>query len=75
MVIISTYFVKSSFCSSAIWIFVLTSWLCKKRLEKKAKGIFIVYDVTDWTTNNCNTYTPVTATRQRNLVQLKEYSS
>ena len=57
--------------------FGFLSWLSgyvKKRLEKKAKGIFIVYDVTYWTTNNCNTYTLVTGTRQRNLVQLKEYN-
>ena len=28
-----------------------------KRLDKKAKVNFNIYDVTNWVTNNCNTYT------------------
>ena len=28
----------------------------KKKLDGKAKVKFKIYDVTDWTTNNCNTY-------------------
>ena len=28
----------------------------KKKLDEKAKVKFKIYDVTDWTTNNCNTY-------------------
>ena len=27
-----------------------------KRLDKKAKGYFKIYDVTDWTANNFNTH-------------------
>ena len=34
------------------WLF----WLCKKRLDKKARVNFKIYVVTDWKTNNCNTH-------------------
>ena len=34
-----------------IYIFVLTFWLDKKLMVN-----FKIYDVTDWSTNNCNTH-------------------
>ena len=36
-------------------MFVLTFWLFKKRLDKKAKVNFKSYYVLAWTTNNYNT--------------------
>ena len=40
---------------------LLKSWTCRlwshrKRLDKKAKNNFKIYDVTDWATNNYNTH-------------------
>ena len=37
-------------------IFVLNFGNVEKRLDKKAKVNFKIYDITDWTTNNCNTH-------------------
>ena len=40
-------------------IFTFLPWLfayVEKRLDEKAKINFKIYDVTDWTTNNCNTH-------------------
>ena len=40
-------------------MFTFLSWLfgyVEKRLDKKAKVKFKIYDVTGWTTNNCNTH-------------------
>ena len=55
---------KNAFCFTLKALFVLEifkflSWLfgyVEKRLDKKAMVNSKVYDVTDWTTNNCNTY-------------------
>ena len=47
---------KSSFRSYKIFIFL--SWLIDhvgKRLDKKSKAIFKIYDITYWETHNCNT--------------------
>ena len=38
------------------YIFVLNFGNVEKRLDKKAKVNFKIYDITDWTTNNCNTH-------------------
>ena len=48
------FHVKSSFCLWDICIFILTFWLYRKRLTKKAMVNFKIYDVTDWTSNNYN---------------------
>ena len=45
---------KALFVFSDIYFLVLTFCLCKKRLDKKAMLNFKIYDVTDWTANNCN---------------------
>ena len=40
-------------------IFTFLSWLfgdVEKRLDKKGQVILRIYDVTDWTINNYNTY-------------------
>ena len=50
------FFVKNSFRSDHIYIFVLTFWLCKKRLDKKAAVNFKMYNAIDCTTNNHNIY-------------------
>ena len=34
----------------------LFSFFVGKRLDQKAKFNFKIYDVTDWTANNCKTY-------------------
>ena len=47
---------KSSLRSWDIYIFVLTFWLRKKRLDKKTTVSFKIYDVTEWTINNYNTH-------------------
>ena len=42
-----------------LYMFTFLSWLfgyVEKRLDKKAKVKFKIYDVTGWTTNNCNTH-------------------
>ena len=50
------FHVKNCFCSEDIYNFVLNFWYIENRLDKKVKFNFKIYDVTDWTTNNCNTY-------------------
>ena len=40
----------------AIYMFVLFFGYVEKRLDKKVKFNFKIYDVSDWTKNNCNTY-------------------
>ena len=50
------FHVKSSFRSLDIYIFVLIFWLCRKRLDKKAKDNFKIFDVTDWEPNKYNTH-------------------
>ena len=51
------FHVKNSFLSQDIWIFNLTFLvILEKRLVKKAKIDFRIYDVTTWETNNDNTY-------------------
>ena len=40
-------------------VFTFLSWLfghVGKRFDKEAKDNFKVYDVTDWTADNCNTH-------------------
>ena len=51
------FHVKNSFLSQDTWIFNLTFLvILEKRLVKKAKIDFRIYDVTTWETNNDNTY-------------------
>ena len=45
------FYVNTSFCSSDIFILVLTENI----LDQNAMVDFKVYDVTDWTKNNYNT--------------------
>ena len=52
----SNFMLKAFFI---IEIFIFLSWLfgyVEKRLDKIAKVNFKIYDVTDWTANNYNTY-------------------
>ena len=39
-----------------LYIPALTLWLRRKRPDKKGMIDFKYYDITDWTTNNCNTH-------------------
>ena len=51
------YFILEAFFILEIFRFL--SWLfgfVEKGLDKKVKVSFNIYDVTDWTTNNYNTY-------------------
>ena len=45
---------KSLFRFSDICIFVLTFGYVEKRLDKKGKVNFKIYDITNWRTNNYN---------------------
>ena len=49
------FHVKSSSCSSDIYIFVLTFFYEEKRLDKKAT-VTVIYGIRSWTTNNYNTH-------------------
>ena len=67
---------KNSFCSwnkFLSWLFGLV----EKRLDKKAMVNFKIYDITNWTTNNCNTYLPNVSKSKSNQTmkfgQLMEY--
>ena len=48
------FHVESSFLLWDIYIFVQLFGHVEKRLDKKAMVNFKIYEVIDWTTNNCN---------------------
>ena len=50
------FHLKSAFCSQDIQMFVLTFGHVEKRFDYQNKVNFKIYDVTDWTTNDCNTH-------------------
>ena len=50
---------KNDFRSGYLHFYLYLPWLfghVEKRLDKKVKINFKIYDVTDWTTNNYNTH-------------------
>ena len=49
-------YLKSSYRSQDIEVFVLIFGHVEKRLDRKEKPIFEIYDVKTWLTNNCNTH-------------------
>ena len=49
------FYLKTSFCSQEIYVFVLTYWSCIKTTWLEDKVNVEIYDVKTWLTNNCNT--------------------
>ena len=53
--------------------FVLTLWLHRKRLDKKAKVNFKTYSVTDWTKNNCNILPSILRSKDNQAMKLDQF--
>ena len=49
------FYLKSSFCSPDIYVFIMTFWSCRKTAWSE-RSVLWIHDVITWLTNNCNTH-------------------
>ena len=50
-----TLYLKSSFRSPDIYVFIMTFWSCRKTAWSEGSVLWI-HDIITWLTNNCNTH-------------------